>query len=276
VTEVAYTFEELAIQADEKMDLARAALLIARDEYPQLDVEEYVQRLDLMAAAVAERMPANASPPMQIQVLNNFLFVERRFHGNTENYYDPRNSYLNEVLDRRTGIPIALCVIYTEIARRLKVPLRGVNMPGHFIVRYDAPGVDLYVDPFNGGRVLTEEDCHEVILNMAGGAVQSSAAYLLPASHRVILTRVLTNLKVIYMHCNDYTRTLRTLNRILQLNPAATTEFKERGLVYAAGQQYHAALCDLITYLTNAPHAPDSDAIQEHIDRILTEVQRRN
>lgn len=276
MTEVAHTFEELATRADDDIDLARAALLIARDEYPTLDVDAYLQRVDTLAAAVAERMPAKAAPPKQINVLNTFLFVERRFQGNTENYYDPRNSYLNEVLDRRTGIPITLCVLYAEIARRLKLPLRGVNMPGHFIVRYDAPGVDLFVDPFNAGRVLTEEDCHEVILKLAGSSVQSSAAYLAPASHRVILTRMLTNLKVIYMHSNDYPRTLRTLNRLLQLNPHAATEFKERGLVYAAGRQYHAALCDLITYLTNAPHAPDAPHIQEQIEQILTEIQRRN
>jgi regulator of sirC expression with transglutaminase-like and TPR domain len=251
------------------MDLGLACFLIAACEYPDLDIKGYIRRLDMLSAGVAERMPVGADPLEQVTVINDFLFNQRRFKGNTENYYDPRNSYLNEVLDRRLGIPISLSILYMEVARRLRIPIRGVGLPGHFVVRYDAPKVDLFVDPFNNGRLLTSEDCHELVLRSLGGQHAISFGHFLqPIGTRAVLVRVLTNLKVIYFHQSDAGRVVRVLNQIIQVNPNATDEYKERGLLHLAAQRYRAALVDLTTYLERCPDAPDADLVHHRIDII--------
>jgi regulator of sirC expression with transglutaminase-like and TPR domain len=269
-------FQQIAQMRDEEIHLDQAALAIARDEFQELDIAQYLKLLDVMASTIAELLPAGAAPHEQLDIMNDFLFNQRRFRGNTQNYYDARNSYLNEVLDRRTGIPITLSIIYIELARRLKLPVRGVNMPGHFIVRYDAPGVDLFVDPFNNGRVLQAEDCHEIILHLTGGRMSSFTDYLKPTSNRVILTRLLTNLKMIYFHQNDMPRSTRVLDRILLLNPQSTAEYKERGLLHFAQGRYRTALCDFIQFLNNSPESADTELVQQHIDAIISQMNQNN
>lgn len=264
------SFAEFAAQPDDRIELARGALMIAADEYPGLGIEAYLKRLDTLAAGVAECMPAKASPRKQVTVINHFLFSQRRFRGNTENYYDPRNSYLNEVIDRRIGIPITLSLIYIEIGRRLGIPIRGVGLPGHFIVKYDRPGHEMFIDPFRRGQILAAEDCHEIVLQ-ASDRITSYGHFLEPISNRAILTRMLTNLKLIYIGQSDVARSIRVLDRLIQLNPGAIAEYKERGLLHLSGQCYRAALCDLITYMTNSsPTCPDATLIYEQIDHIIT------
>lgn len=261
-------FARLAGLSDSEIDLGHAALLIAGCEYPDLDIRGYIRRLDMLASGVAERMPAGAKPLQQVEILNDFLFQQRRFRGNAENYYDPRNSYLNEVLDRRIGIPITLSVVYMEIARRLNIPIRGVGLPGHFVVSYDVRGVNLYIDPFNGGKLLSSEDCHEMVFRALGTTGVSFGHFLQPVTNRAILTRILTNLKVIYLHQNQADKAVRVLNQVIFLNPMATEEFKERGLLHLASRRYRAALVDLTTYLERCPNAPDAQAIHHRVDMI--------
>jgi len=261
-------FARLAGLSDSDIDLGHAALLIAGCEYPDLDIRNYIRRIDMLASGVAERMPSDAGPIQKVEILNDFLFRQRRFRGNSENYYDPRNSYLNDVLDRRIGIPISLSVLYIEMSKRLQMPIKGVGLPGHFVVCYDQPGVNLFVDPFNAGRTLTSEDCHEMVFRAVGTTGVSFGHFLQPLANRAILTRMLTNLKVIYLHQNDADRAVRVLNQIILLNPMATEEFKERGLLHLASRRYRAALVDLTTYLERCPNAPDAPAIHHRVDII--------
>jgi regulator of sirC expression with transglutaminase-like and TPR domain len=262
-------FVRVAGLKEDEIDLGYAAFLIAACEYHDLDVPGYLRRLDMLSAGVAERMPASADPLEQVGVINEFLFRQRHFRGNSENYYDPRNSYLSDVLERRLGIPISLSVLYAEVAKRLRLPIRGVGLPGHFVVRYVAEGVDLFVDPFNGGRLLASEDCHEMVMRALERQHPVSFGHFLePIGTCAILIRMLTNLKIIYIHQSDFERVIRTLNQIILVNPKATDEYRERGLVHLAGRRYRAALVDLTTYLERCPDAPDADLIHHRIDMI--------
>lgn len=265
----AKSFSEIASQRDDEMDLAAGAFLIAADEYPDLDIRSYIRRLDMLASGVAERMPSGAPPLVQVGVINDYLFNQRRFRGNVENYYDPRNSYLNDVLDRRLGIPITLSVVYIEIASRLEIPIRGVGLPGHFVVKYDSPGCDLYVDPFNSGRILSTGDCTEFVLQ-AFGQLTCLSDYLKPISNRMILTRMLMNLKVIFTQQGSWGRVLKLLDKFLLLQPESADGYKERAQLYLSIGQYRAALCDLINYMNLMPQAPDAEVIYQQLDHIIS------
>src|SRR5262245_48603885 len=166
-------FAALLSLPDAAIDLGHASLLIAREEYPDLDVGRYLTRLDDMAAQIRERMSGREGVTSQIAHLNRLLFEEMGFRGNLEEYEDPRNSFLNDVLDRRVGIPISLSTIYLEIGRRIGCPLAGVSFPGHFLVRtLMRDGLqDVLIDPFNRGRILTEADCRDLLLQKYGGQV---------------------------------------------------------------------------------------------------------
>jgi regulator of sirC expression with transglutaminase-like and TPR domain len=270
------SFAELAKLSDERLNLAEGALLIAADDYPGLDVSHYLRRLDALASGIAERLSSGSDPWQQVEAINDFLFKQRHFRGNVENYYDPRNSYLNEVLDRRLGIPITLAVVYIEVARRLRLPIFGVNMPGHFLVRYYESDVDLFVDPFNSGRIMTLEDCHDMITSMFQGNLSCFGHYLQPVSSRVILTRMLNNLKLIHFNTGDTERGVSVLDKLILLNPDTTAEYRERGLLHMMAQRYRAALCDFMHYLGHAQNAADVRIIHDHIDMILSEMQRKH
>src|SRR5918992_572049 len=161
-------FTEMVTGGESRLDLGRATLLIASEEYPGLDILRYVARLEAMAAAVRPTVGATDDPQEQIEHLNTYLFVERGFRGNTQEYYDPRNSFLNDVLDRKLGIPITISVVYMEVGRRVGMPLQGVGMPGHFIVKYAHPEADTYIDPFNKGQVLSRQACEELLQQVYG------------------------------------------------------------------------------------------------------------
>ena len=185
---------DLIQQPEERIDLAEAALLIAAGEYPDLDRGKYIRRLDTMAETVRQRIGSTADPRQIIAEINLYLFQEEGFSGNSEDYYDPRNSFLNEVLERKTGIPITLSTVYLEIAWRLKFPLFGVGMPGHFLVKH--PHCKTLIDPFAKGRILTEEDCWEQMKQLLGKSVPVHKSYLEGVSKRHIVTRMLNNLRV--------------------------------------------------------------------------------
>ena len=156
-------FTEAVTGPENRLDLGRAALLIASEEYPGLDILRYVAKLEVMAAAVRPGVTTTDDPTLKIEHLNAYLFEERGFRGNSQEYYDPRNSFLNDVLDRRLGIPITLSIVYMEVGRRVGMPLQGVGMPGHFIMKYADSEEDIYIDPFNKGRILSREACEELI-----------------------------------------------------------------------------------------------------------------
>src|SRR5919108_1983198 len=194
-TQIRKLFTEAVSGPENRLDLARAALLIASEAYPGLDILRYVAKLEVMAAAVRPTVTTTDDPTLKIESLNAYLFGERGFRGNAEDYYDPRNSFLNDVVDRRLGIPITLSIIYMEVGRRVGMPLQGVGMPGHFIMKYaDAEG-DLFIDPFSKGRVLSRQACEDLLQDVYGEPVPFQETFLAPVTKKQILSRILMNLK---------------------------------------------------------------------------------
>ncbi|HWP29658.1 MAG TPA: transglutaminase-like domain-containing protein [Chloroflexota bacterium] len=265
-------FAALVAQEEPHLDLARAALYIAAEEYPGLDVEGYLTRLHTMAEEAAAR-PLEAPPPLgRLLALNRYLFTERGFHGNTASYYDPRNSFLNEVLDRRTGLPITLAIVYLEVAWRLELPVAGVGMPSHFLVGYYGADPPRYIDVFHRGALLSREDCAARLRVSFGEAFLFRDEHLAPVTKRQILTRVLTNLKYVYHRQEDWGRALGVIERLLLLQPDAPAEVRDRGVVHLRRGALRAARADLERYMRLAPRANDLRTVREQlalIDRLL-------
>jgi regulator of sirC expression with transglutaminase-like and TPR domain len=267
-TESRRQFGALVSGPEESLDLAAAALLIAREEYPDLDLVAYLDRLDAMAAIVLARVGGGATDEERLEALGKYLFEEQGFHGNTREYYDPRNSFLNDVLDRRTGIPITLSTVYMEVGRRLRLTVAGVALPGHFIVKVTTSGGDRLLDPFHGGASLSQEDCQERLDRIFGdGKVKVQPPMLAACSRKQILARMLRNLKGIYLKCDDHARALGIVDLLLRLEPDSAEELHDRGLLYAALDCYSLAVRDLEAYVALAPGSPRAeDALEKIID----------
>lgn len=277
-------FAELMARDEAEIDLARACLLIAEDVYPGLDIDGYLGEIERFAARLRGRLPPGESAEERVVALNRFLFDELGFSGNADNYYDPRNSYLNEVLDRRTGIPITLSVLYMEIGRRIGLAFEGVSFPGHFLVRLRLRGAMLVLDPFSGGEALSEADLRErlqrVIPEGAAGGVPVGElpldSFLEPASKRQILARLLRNLKGIYRGADQPQRLLEVLNRTLVVSPDAHGDLRERGMLYQRLEAYRAALKDLQDYSALEPEAPDIEDVRALVLELSARCARLN
>lgn len=269
-------FAEAVAVADEAIDLARAALLIARDEYPELDIWVYLSRLDGMADQVAPHLQDSTPTDEVIQTLNAYLFEELGFRGNREDYYDPRNSFLNDVLDRRLGIPITLSLVYIELGRRLGLPIRGVALPGHFIVRYEGATSAPFIDPFNQGARLTPLECQQRLVEIYGTPVALRAEWLEPVGNRHILTRMLYNLKGIYVRQGDAQRAIPVVRKLLLLNPQAHEELRDLGSLHGMLGRYSTALMYFQRYLDARPDAPDAEAVRNHMEHMIAQIARWN
>ncbi|MCI0486034.1 MAG: transglutaminase-like domain-containing protein [Blastocatellia bacterium] len=269
-------FADMVSREDEIIDLAEAALLIAAEEYAGLDVGLYLEKLDRLGDLARERAEGARNASDMIAALNATLFDELGFCGNRENYYDPRNSFLNEVLDHRTGIPITLTVVYMETARRIGFSVQGVGMPGHFIAKHASDEGDIFIDPFNDGRLLGEAGCAELLAEMSGGRLGLQPSHLLAVTNKQILTRMLSNLLGIYANSTDHARSLAAIERILLINPDSPPHVRDRGLLLAALGKTAAALAELKRYLTLAPEARDAAVIKEQIKSIQQTLARLN
>jgi regulator of sirC expression with transglutaminase-like and TPR domain len=256
-------FIQLASLADDAIDLAEAALVIAAETYAGLDIAAYLGRLGSLAAAVGPRLAACKAAPERIARLRHFLSVEQGFSGNREDYYDPRNSFLNEVLDRRTGIPITLSLVYMEVGRRAGLPIRGVGFPGHFLTKYQGDD-EIIIDAFFG-QVLSEDECRERLRAVLGPEVVFERRYLDPASNKEILARILGNLKYVYLKRNQLPAALTCAERILLLSPDNARELRDRGLIYQQLECHRAAAADLERFLELAPEDPSADAVREQL-----------
>lgn len=239
--------------------VAPAALAIARVEYPSLDVEPYLQRLERMGEAAAARLHRRGElrTDARVATLNAYLYEELGFSGNRDHYDDPRNSFLNEVLDRRTGIPISLAVVYLEIGRRAGLRLEGVNFPGHFLVRAPAePGADeLIVDPFHSGALLSEVDCRQLLRQHLGDEAAFDPALLATATRQHIVVRMLVNLKRLYVRMRSFPQARFIADLLLTVDPSALSELRDRGLLAYHMEDFAAALRDLEAYLRLMPRA---------------------
>lgn len=249
---------------DERIDLLAAAFAIARTEYPQLDTAAYVRVIDGFATRVRRLLPLFAEPAEIVSALNRVLFLETELRGNREEFYDRRNSYLNEVLDRKLGIPITLATIYMEVARRVSFAVFGVGMPGHFLLKfYDSDGRQSLIDVFDGGRILVPSDCQARLDEIYGGKVSFQPEFLNTVSKRQILTRMLNNLKNIYLTSRDFRRALTAIDLILAIYPRSAEEVRQRALLRYNVGQLKGAVEDLELYLNMAPDASDADDMRQ-------------
>lgn len=248
-------------------DLAEAALCIAKEEYPSLDIDAYLTALGTMADEVQARLPDVAYPLRVIQALNRYLFEDLGYVGNQKDYYDPRNSFLNDVIDRRTGIPLTLSLVYLEIARRIDFPMVGVNFPGHFLIRPEGVDVDFHVDPFHGGNVLFAQDCQDQLTQIYGQSVEMQARFLETVTPRQFLTRMLLNLKQIYLHLKQLSKGLAASERILLINPQSE-ELRDRGILHYQLGHWVAAQQDLTDYLDAYPLSEDKSLVNQLLDHM--------
>jgi regulator of sirC expression with transglutaminase-like and TPR domain len=245
--------------------LDRAALELARIEYPSLDIEPFIGILDSYAVELSERLAGRSGGSDYVEVANQYLFGELGFTGNAAHYYDPRNSCLNDVLTARTGIPITLAVVYLEIGRRLARPVYGIGLPGHFLVQYRDADFAAYIDVFHGGRVLTTAECFELARQSAGIPLSDDPRMLAPFSKRQIVTRMLHNLRGVYFHRRAYGKALQTLNLLVAADPDSAEEYKLRGIVHLQMRSPVAARSDLESYLRLMPEATDRGEIEQRL-----------
>jgi len=271
-------FREMVMRSEAGIDLASAALLIALDEYPSLNVQKYLGSIDAMASKIQSNIDFSiqAGPVDAIERINRFLFQIEGFRGNTEDYYDPRNSFLNDVLDRRTGIPITLSLVYMEVGKRLGLSLEGVGMPGHFMVKCLHEGLEIFIDPFHQGEILLEEGCKKRLLQIYGNDFQFKRSFLDSVGKRQILNRMLTNLKGIYLNRREFRKALSTIDKILLVNPDAVQEIRDRATVHYKLNNLSAALVDWARYLELQPQAADSEEIKNNLKIVGQLIAVRN
>jgi regulator of sirC expression with transglutaminase-like and TPR domain len=248
---------------DETIDLIRASLVVARTEYPRLDLEKYAARIEALAGRVAG-FASDHNPQHALAALNHVLFEEVHLSGNREDYYDPRNSFLNDVLDRGLGIPITLSIVYMEVARRVGLQLSGIGLPGHFLLKHHTDnGKEALIDCFNRGDVLSRQDCQERLDEIYSGEMKMRPEFLHSITRRQILTRMLNNLKTVYLSTRNFRKALPIADLILVLYPQSPEDVKQRALLRYSLSMQRLAAEDLDEYLKMSPNASDAEEIKQ-------------
>lgn len=266
---------DLAHLGDEELPLAECALRIALSEYPSLDPAPWIARLDALAGRV-KSLATGCSVEALLDALNTVLFVEEGFRGNSGAYYDPRNSYLNEVLERRTGIPITLSVVYLEVAWRLGLALHGVGFPGHFLVGFGSGASHVLIDPFHNGSRMSRDESRALLPAADGGEPLVDERFFSPVTRKQIVLRMLTNLKLIHLQRIDYSRAIGVINRILEVEPAAITEIRDRGLIRLQAGELNGAVRDLEAYLEVAHTGADRETAVQALGQARRALARYN
>ncbi|HEX6174894.1 MAG TPA: tetratricopeptide repeat protein [Candidatus Binatia bacterium] len=261
-------FREAVDRPEDEIDLGHAAVAIATQEYPDLKIDDCLSQLDRLGQAVELRMGDEKNPYRIIAALNTVLFKELGFQGNRSEYYDPKNSFLNDVITRKKGIPISLSVIYMEVARRVGLSLVGVGFPGHFLVKYEDDAVEILIDVFNGGEIRAREDLERMLQQLYRGQVSYQAGFVAALGKRDILRRMLNNLKWIYLERGEPLKTLSVLDQLVILDPRSASEIRDRGLLYITLERYAQALEDLEGYLRLAPGADDVEMVKAQIESV--------
>ncbi|WP_277187118.1 SirB1 family protein [Caballeronia sp. BR00000012568055] len=261
---------------DESLPLTEAALSIAQDAYPDLDLQATLAEIDELVVRARRRMPDDADIKQKVDALNRYFFRELGFSSNLNDYYDPDNSHLNVVLRRRRGIPITLAVVYLEMAEQLGLPVRGVSFPGHFLLRVAVPGQDLMLDPTNG-QTLSEAQMVEMLepyVQRVGESISSALRVLLqPATRREIIARMLRNLKGIYLQTERWQRLLAVQQRLVIVLPGSIEEVRDRGFAYARLDYLRPALEDLARYLEDRPDAEDATVVETELHELRQRTQ---
>ncbi|MBI4590936.1 MAG: tetratricopeptide repeat protein [Candidatus Rokubacteria bacterium] len=236
-------------------------------EYPELEIREYLDRLDRLAAQT-KAAGWERDPLRRLHRLREFLFEEQGFRGNAEPYYDPRNSFLNDVLDRRLGIPITLSLVLIEVGRRLGLAIHGIGLPAHFIVGFQTQDGCVLLDPFSGGAMLTPEACQEVVSRALGRPVELQDQHFVPVTKRQFLVRMLNNLKAIYFQQEAWDKALGVVERLVLLDPENSCETRDRGVVLLKLGELRRAAQDWETYLGQRPEAPDAESVRSRLRRV--------
>lgn len=257
-------------------DVLEAALLVAAEEYPGLDIAEETHRIDVLGAEAARRVAAVTNPFARIDAFREFLFDEMGFRGNQEAYDEPANSFMNQVLERRLGIPLTLSILYIEVGRRAGLDVRGVALPGHFVVRVAEQGRTVFVDPFHGGVVITEEDCRDLVVRTTGRASLFRRDTLQGSTPIQMLSRLLLNLKRIHLARGDYAHSLAAVERLLLVSPDDARELRDRGLLLAHMGRPGAAVAALENYLERVPRAADANSVRGRMAWLLRKMSEDN
>jgi len=245
------------------------AFLIAKTlQYPSLKIDEQLQILDSKGNELEDLVNQKERPTEIVAAVNEYIFERHGFTGNTEDYHDPRNSYLNDVLARKKGIPITLSVLYIELAKRIGSNLQGVGFPGHFLIKYVDDDLEIVIDPFNKGKILTYEDYQLLLDQLYNGKIKFEKRFLNPVTTEQILIRMLRNLKNAFSYSYDYNKALMATDMILAINPELAEEFRDKGLLFYYKQRYADALSNLTRYLEMLPEASDADQVMDIIRNI--------
>ncbi len=267
-------FVKAVSQAEKDIDLAICALLLASDEYPSLNLDEYLKKLDALAGEIRAKIQEENNPLRILTEINRYLFDEEGFRGNTSQYYDPKNSFLNDVLDRKMGIPITLSLVYMEVGKRVGIELQGVGFPGHFIVKYRDKQGEFFLDPFNSGRILQMEDLQKLFDSIYGGTIKLEPEHLRPSTKKEIIRRMLANLKGIYVNANHYDRALAVTQKILAIVPDEPDEIRDLGLIRLHLGQNFEAIEDLERYLQLRPNASDAAEVFREISELKGLIEK--
>ena len=269
-------FSEMVARPDADVDLAEGALLVACEEYPELDRGHYLGHLDLIAARVSDAAAGRRDPDLLMHLVSRELFEEQGFRGNTDEYYDPRNSYLNEVLDRRKGIPITLSAVAMAVGARAGLDVAGVGLPGHFVAKAVEAGREVYFDPFHGGRLLSPDQCAALVKQVTGLPFVAGGDGLRAVPLGLIVLRMLTNLKGVYLRGGDFRRAARVIGRLSQLAPGDPLQRRDLGATLLRAGQPGQAIGHLEAYLAAVPGAEDAGAVRKLLDQARAAVAQWN
>lgn len=257
-------FREIAGRP-EPLDLVEASLVISLEENPRVDIDHYLQQVGLWSGSIHSRLEGSTDIERIVETINRILFDEEGFHGQNDDYYDPRSALLNEALDRHAGLPITLSILYIEISRRVGVMAAGISLPGRFIVKLSGEFGDVYVDPFDGGRVLTTIELQKILDEMYGGGVRLREHHLRSFSHREILGRELAQLKAAYLAQHDLQRAAASVDRLLILDERDVYEIRDRAAIAVQMHAYTQAIDFFERYLELKPQADDRVRVREQI-----------
>lgn len=267
-------FSEAVSGPDHEIDLARVSLLIAAPEYPELDIALYLEKLDALAARAKDLAARESGPYRVLACVNYVLFNSEGFTGNREDYYDPQNSFLNRVIERKLGIPITLSVLYMEVARRAGLEVKGVGFPGHFLVTTTCDDQTIFVDSFNGGRIVSQSDLQDLLDRVYGGRLKVRPEFLSPVSNRQIIQRMLSNVKAIYYsNGRDLHKCLHVIDHLLILDPMDPDQLRDRGLLRLRLDDEKGALEDLEKFLRLAPDAGGAGVIRERVTELRKQTR---
>ena len=269
-------FAQMAARADDAIEIDRGALLIAAEEYPDLWIDEYLDKLEGFAQRVLNLLYKDAGPHETLARLNQVLFEEESFRGDSKEYYDPRNSYFNEVIDRRIGIPITLSAVYGEVARRVGFRLQGVSFPGHFLLKHEMEEGEIIIDPFHGGQILSHDDCRARLKDSSQGKLEFHPRHLASTSPRLMLFRILGNLKSIYVNRREHPWALAVVERMLLLVPDSPPEVRDRGILLSGVGRPLEGVGELARYLRLKPDAGDRERVESIMDRLRLQVGMAN